>query len=357
MREMEGYHEGEPDPFAEVPETLMLPNLESIEATQVDVAVRTLLPKFAEKFADQLRRLSLPMTIFLYLEPDPFKNLTEVEVTSCNPVMGRIDDGSFGSLRRFLDKLDSPVARLKLEFRKDYRWQETDGEIPEVTLEAEVIHWMKRFPTLQSLEVLSGGVFIEETTPNLEEIPFPNLKFLKIEDGNGGLSFQFLRRLPSLQYLHLMTSPLPTVWDDSVEFQQGMIKLKKELEHARLYDSNVWEALPNLETVTVQPSFFQREKKKLQFKREGFKRLKLKEQKLLLKGSSDDKGNGICQNENFTFREDILRFLELYARKPSKDFWEIEENESEPESELEGEAEESNDQYSDEEEEDADSDW
>lgn len=232
--------------------------MESIEVEGSDESVdEVLLAPFISHYSNKLRRLCLtaPAPSFIYTEisPEGFEKLTELEIIYCGHISDRHPEGT---LRKLLDNLDSQLVRLKLQFGDDYQSDlPSDRQLSEVevTLETEVFHWLERFPKLQSLEVISGRVsFSEKETWKRTE--FPNLKYLKMEDGNGGLTFQFLRRLPGLQYFHLVTSPFPSVWDDSVE-HGNRIHFKKELEEDVMYDSNVWEVLPKLQKITVDPVF------------------------------------------------------------------------------------------------------
>lgn len=197
----------------------------------------------------QTRRLSIRMGTLHMLTPDRFTKLTELEVLECDL---RICMRHDSIIYQFLNNLRvTSLARLKLEF--------PDGSFeddPEIELETGVFHWLERFPALLSLQIISESITYREADPpvGVEQKSFPNLRFLRIEDDGwkAGLNFQFLKRLPGLQHLHLKANCSPAVWDDSVVEVEGRVKLKRELEEGRPFDSNVWEMVPELGTLTIQ---------------------------------------------------------------------------------------------------------
>lgn len=129
------------------------------------------------------------------------------------------------------------------------------------------------------------------------------MRFLCIEDGDGKLSFQFLKRLPSLQYLQLKVSPFPGVWDWSTYNQDEKLINMKEVEEGRLYDTKIWKELPQLEAIFLQTD---KVDELTQFHRKGYEQCLKSEKKSVTGG---------IKEEDYPLGQDILEFLEINVAK------------------------------------------
>lgn len=208
----------------------ILPQLETLEiASAVGLQLmNSLLPQYHS----HIRRLEMELSMWRSQYSDYFANLTELKLTSISPKNKHL-------LQDLLQAIHAPsLIRLQLGFK----------DLAAVKLGInDLFQWTKRYLHLQSLHVAGENIMIEE--PRVGNLnPRESLTYLKIQDSYA-LNYNFLIGLPSLQHLFLKVNDKPNVVDYSVT---NALRIREQIETGKMYESNVWEVLPKLKTVTLQ---------------------------------------------------------------------------------------------------------
>lgn len=245
----------------------LLPNLETIFfSPQPESQIFKEMIMF---YGPQLNRIQIQIG---NVHPNLFQSLENLTSLELHGIQFPVECDKT-ALIDLLTKLKCPgkLKRLSLYF----------GDIskpgPGAKLEISVIQLVHLFPNLETLDLdiefaETNVELVDSLDSGVDIIPELKLKYLRIPKLKG-FDYNFLLGLLTIKVLAFGIG-----YESSRSLfyceRDSLVKIRKELETGKLYESNVWQILTNLKEIRIKPEFFHR--KEVTFCREVYEHFRRK---------------------------------------------------------------------------------